>query len=426
MIKENVVNYRNRIVLSFFLGALFFMFALIMVSLSIRVIRSATRENNEWNASVYYPLKNDDIDAEKNSIAESILNKIELFENKVEKNATSSFYFKMPFVLVKKMCDKALGLDMTSSLCAGENDLNESEDLVLVYREDYLGFIMDDADISEPIENLINFGNQMKNEERNFLYLMVPEKYGGNEIYQDYSEEKEREVINALEVYELDLLCISEMMDEEKMTSLFFKTDHHWLPSSGIWADKLLCETLNQRYGYSFDTSMFNMDNYEIDIREASCLGSQGKKVTEVYCKKEDFPIILPKYDTDLQVFISGKGDTSCGAIEDTLLDYSVFNKKDDYFRIDYGFYGYGDQGLIKIHNNNIHDGSNILIIKTSFANCMYPYLAAVVEDLNIIDLRHFNGNLQSFIQEADPDTVIVIAGMGTFSGQEAALEFDK
>lgn len=424
MIKENVIKYRNRMVALLFLGILSLMLAFIIVSSSIRVTRYISKEDNEWDAAVYYPLENDDIDIKKASIVDNVLSKIESFKNKVEKSATSSFSFRMPFVLVKKACDKALGLDMTTSLCAGENNLNDSSDIVLVYEDDYLGFIMDDADVSEAVENLIAFGSQMKNEERNFLFFMSPEKYRGNEIYQDYSEEKKKEVMNAFEACGLDLLCIPEIVDEEKMASLFFKTDHHWLPSSGIWADKLLCEFLNQEYGYNFDTSVFNMDNYEIDIWEGSSLGSLGKKVTEVYSQRENFPIILPRYDTDLQVFISSKGETSYGTIEDTLLDYSAFNKKDVYSRKNYDFYGYNDQGLIKIHNNNIHDGSNILIVKTSFADCMYPYLAAIVEDLNIIDLRHYNGSLQSYIQEADPDTVIVIYGLGTFSGNEISFDF--
>lgn len=421
MVKENVKKFRNRITTLFLFGVLFLVFALIITGFFIGKISNITKdENNKWDASVYYPLKNDDIETKETSIVESIFSKIELYENIVENYATSSFYFRMPFVLVKKACDKALGLDMTTSLCAGKNDLSDSGDLVLIYKDDYLCFVLDDADISEPLENLIAFGSQMENEERNFLLCMYPEKLRGNEIYQDHYEENQKEIINAFGACGLDLLCISDMVGEEKKESLFFKTDHHWLPSSGIWADKLLCEFMNRQYGYSFDTDMFNMDNYEIDIQEKSFLGSQGKKVTEVYSKEEDFPIILPLYDTELQVFQSKNGEMCYGTIEDTLLNYSAFNIKSKYSRNNHDFYGHGDQALITVHNNNIHDGSNVLIIKMSFANSMYPYLAAVVEDLNIIDLRHFDGSLQSFIRETDPDTVIVIYGVRAFNSKKA------
>ena len=74
---------------------------------------------------------------------------------------------------------------------------------------------------------------------------------------------------------------------------------------------------------------------------------------------------------------------------------------------------------MITIHNNQIHDGSHILMLKTSYADCMYPYLASVVENLDVIDLRWFNGSLQSYIKETNPDTVVMVYGMTTFSGSQ-------
>ncbi|MCM1173566.1 MAG: DHHW family protein [Blautia sp.] len=411
----------KKIVGIFTYSVLFLMCMSVIYSGAVQIARDIDehKEAGEWKASEYYPLEKAEY-----SVRHSVLNKIAAIENKIEEEATSSFDFKMPFVLTKKACDRVLGLDMTTSLCSGDNDLNKVDDIVLAYEEDYLGFVMDDVDIAGKIENLVSFGSQMKGEGRNFLLFMTPDKFKGNEIYQNYSEEKKEEVRNSFLEKNLDIVCISEMMDKNNMISLFFKTDHHWKPSAGIWADRLLCEFLNKNYGYHFDTSVFDMGNYEIEIREESFLGSQGKKVTEVYSSKEDFPIILPQYNTDLDVFISGKGKICYGSIEDTLLDYSVFEEKSSYLRKNYSFYGYGDQALITIHNNNVHDGSNILMIKTSFAHCMYPYLAAAVEDLSIVDLRYFDGSIQSYIKEIEPDTIIVIYGMAAFEGGNDLFDF--
>ena len=38
----------------------------------------------------------------------------------------------------------------------------------------------------------------------------------------------------------------------------------------------------------------------------------------------------------------------------------------------------------------------------------MIPFLALGVEDFRAVDLRHFTGSLQAFIQEEKPDTVLV------------------
>ena len=342
-------------------------------------------------------------------------------EQKTESYVSESFYFRMPFVLIKKWSDKAVGIDMTTSLCVAENDLKDCEDVVLPYKDDYLGFVVDDMDISERINNLTDFGTQMENEGRNFLFFEVPGKYGENVVYSSYLEKKENEIKQAFEEEGLDIFRVSDVIKEQQIddTTLFFKTDHHWLPSAGIWADKLLCEEFNKRYHYNIDTSIFDMENYDVSILKNFSLGSQGKKVTEVYCEKEDFPVIYPKYDTDLEVFVSLRNDSVHGSIAETLLDKSAFDETNIYKRYDYTFYGYGDNALITIHNNEIHDGSRVLMIKISFADSMYPYLSAVFEDLDVIDLRAFNGSLQSYIKETNPDTVVVVYGVTSFFGED-------
>lgn len=373
---------------------------------------------NVWIANSQYPLNDIEIITE-NSFWNKTSNKISNLKGVIERKVTLQFYFRIPFVLAQRSFDKAMGLDMTLAHCAGENNPSDYGEIVLAYSNSYLGFVMDNADISENVEKLAAFGEEMFEENRNFCFFLVPEKLAGNIAYPDYSEEKQEEIKHVMQENKLDMVCIPDLMavNEMDMESLFFKTDHHWLPSAGIWADKILCETLNQKYGYRFDTSVFDMDNYETTILEDYFLGCQGKKVTEVYCEREDFPIVLPLYETELEVFISGKNETLYGSIAETLFDDTVLEQENIYLRDNYSFYGYGDQALISIHNNRIHDGSHILMIKVSYADVMYPYLAAVVENLDVIDLRKFDGSLKSYIEESNPDTVIVVYGAGIFEG---------
>lgn len=421
-------NVRNKIVGIVFPVMIFLMFFLILLGRSLRGKESEENNKNKWVASDYYPFENNEItvdeldekNTEKNFLT-NISEKILKMEQKTESYVSESFYFRLPFVIVRKWSDKAAGIDMTTSLCTAENSIYDCEDVVLPYQDDYLGFVVDNMDISERINNLVDFGSQMEMEGRNFLFFEVPGKYGENIVYRSYLNEKEDEIKQAFEVNELNIFRVSDVIKEEQIDekSLFFKTDHHWLPSTGIWADKLLCEEFNERFDYQIDTSVFDLENYNISILEDFSLGSQGKKVTEVYCEKEDFPVIYPKYDTDLEVFISTINKTTRGSIADTLLDSSAFEESNIYKKYDYTFYGYGDNALITIHNNEIHDGSRVLMIKISFADSMYPYLSTVFENLDIIDLRIFNGSLQSYIKETNPDTVVVVYAVTSFFGKE-------
>lgn len=425
-------NIRNRIVGIIFPMMIFFMLALVLLGRSLRGKESEKNNinnENKWIASDYYPFENDERTIEQNdeinikkNIPDNISDKILKIEQKTESYVSNSFYFKIPFVIVRKWCDKAAGINMTTSLCGvAENDLYDFQDVVLPYQDDYLGFVVDNMDISERIANLIDFGIQMENEGRNFLFFEVPGKYGENVIYKSYFNEKENEIKQAFEENELDIFRVSDVIKEEQIDeiSLFFKTDHHWLPSTGIWADELLCKEFNEKYNYHIDTSVFDMENYEVSVLENFFLGGQGRMVTEVYCEKDDFPIVLPKYDTDLEAFISLKNKVFYGNIADTLLDSSALEETDIYNKDYYTFYGHGDNALITIHNNEIHDGSHVLMIKISFADTMYPYLSAVFENLDVIDLRAFNGSLQSYIKETNPDTVVVVYSVAAFFGEE-------
>ena len=347
---------------------------------------------------------------------------IRTLEGYVKSFTTDHFYFQTQCVIVKKTIDRAIGLDMTTSLTAGENDLSNDFDLVLPYDEDCLGFAVDDIDISSDLGSLIDFADQVKNDGRDFLFFMVPGKYTGNDKFTDYSQKRLNTVLSSLNEKEIDVLDLNGVVEESglKISSLFFKTDHHWLPSTGIWADKLLCEYMNENYGYDIDTSIFDPENYETTVLENHFLGSLGKKVTTVYTSLEDFPVVEPKYDTDLEIFDSKlcktPNETLHGSIQETMFNYSALKVTERYSGDAYLFYGYGDKALTTIHNNDIHDGSRILILKTSFADCMYPYLSAVFEYIDVVDLRHFNGSLQTFIDETNPDTVVMIYGLTSFN----------
>lgn len=409
-------------------GIGFIVFSIIMFCLVIfgKIVHDIkeTDKNDLWNAAEFYPVEKEQIEIEG---LQKYWDKIAYIKTSVGDYATTSFQYRMPFILSKKRVDKLFGLDMTTSLNGGVNDIEDTNDVVLPYSNDSLGWVCDDMNISRHLESLIQFGQEMEAEGRNFLFFENPEKFTETEIYKDYSEKKYAEIQTAFDSNRLNIISAKDLEEAypNDLSEMFYKTDHHWKPESGLWADTILCSYLNEEFAYQFDTSLFDISNYKMITYDKSMLGSIGKKVTEIYTSAEEFRLCLPVYKLDLEVFISGKNSSYSGSMQDTLFDYSVFDDYDMYNTALYDFYGYGNQGLIKIHNNDITDGSHILLVKASFANCMYPYLAGVVEDLDVIDLREFNGSLNSYIHQTNPDTVIVIYNLRSFkNGNDALFDF--
>lgn len=354
----------------------------------------------------------------ENNLITVVSNKIRSIEGKIEKYTNSNNIIgKRLFVAAKKKFDKFAGLDMTSSQSGGQNDSMDVRDVIGITADGQLGWIQDDMDITERIENMIAFGLQMKEEGRKFVILENPNKYASIDGYTDYSMEKYEQIHSAAAAYGIDLIQAGEEMKKMGMTNqdIFFNTDFHWKPSAGIVADKILCEYLNKNTDYKIDTSLFDLDSYETEVQVDGFLGYLGKKVTLEYTDAEDFYIISPKYETDLTVWNSFDGSEKNGTIQDTLFWQEQLDVDSLYDGNKYEFYGYSDQALIQVHNNLVNDGRRMLVIKTSFANCMTPFLTSAVENLDIIDLRAFDGSVQHYINETNPDTIVLVYGLSSY-----------
>lgn len=352
---------------------------------------------------------------------------LKMFENvkNISENITSDGYsYKMPFVLLKKTWDKYTGIDMTTSFST-----NYESDTVVDVGNGHMSYVVNSFD-TKYIENQIEFGKQMENKGINFLMFMTPFKLSENSNiqsgpYTDRSAEIEKMGMQMFRDAGLNVISVSEHIEAEGLDrhELFFKTDHHWLPQTALWANKLMCENLNENYGFAIDTDVFAEENYNIVYADKNWLGTLGKKVTTAYCEPEPFPIIIPKYDTDVTVFVSKTNTTMSGRVEDVLLDWDQLKEPDIYTRRNYDMYAYGDIAMLSIHNNKVNDGRRVLMIKRSFADAMIPYFASTVEYLDVIDLRAFKGSLQAYIDETKPDTVIMLYGV-TEVTDESAYDF--
>ncbi len=224
-----------------------------------------------------------------------------------------------------------------------------------------------------------------------------------------------------LEILDLDDYIAEHGIDYK---DIFLKTDHHWQPRSGLWANAILCDYLNVHYGYSINTGIFDLANYDIKVYKNQFLGSLGKKVTEVYAPKEDFELITPKYESDITMFSSATGKTKTGTIPDVFYFMDVFNIPNVYARNEYALYmNNQDCALIISHNNKKSDGTSVLLIHHSFADVQIPFLTQAFENFYAIDLRHFTGSLETFIKKKNPSLVILAYSTTGYQTTESAAQ---
>lgn len=253
-----------------------------------------------------------------------------------------------------------------------------------------------------------------------FLYVFAPEKEQWAVLPDDvdnYSPQNHDALMNAFNAAGINTLDLSLLMQEETATpeDWYFITDHHWKPETGFWANAKLCERLQEQYGFTYDKSITELDNYEQRIYENWFLGSSGKKIGRFFTPLgiDDLNLIVPRFPTNVTVTIPADKDTRQGSFEEALLEYSQLEKKDYYGLNPYDVYGFNHREKIIVNPSSVND-TTILVISDSYAISVNPFLSLNSRELHIVDVRNYEWfvgdklNLNEYIPQIQPDYVIV------------------
>lgn len=244
-----------------------------------------------------------------------------------------------------------------------------------------------------------------------YLYVQLP----GKTCFEDtqsgavdfYNQNADR-LLEGLAHEGVATLDLREKMHEDGMEhhACFYKTDHHWLPQTGLWAARTIAEELNENYGFAADLALLEEEKFEQELYEDWFLGSQGKKVTLERAEVEDFALWHPTYDTALHIEIPSLGLDKKGEMR-VCYRYGALLNNDYYVDNAYGAYLYGDQALVRITNENNAGGKDILILGDSYDNCLVPFLSTAAHRIDTLDLRFFDGSLEAFLEENEYDVVL-------------------
>lgn len=338
-------------------------------------------------------------------------NSVRGIEGNIDYYSSNLLFGRMKFVELNASFNRLVGMNIVSGT-----------DSVVVMRNGYLTFEAYPIATDYAKESTAYFSDWLNKRDINFLYVQCPSKENPYDnqlphgIEDNYNQNADN-LLKGLSEKNVPYIDLRQQLnnDFDDYYSRFFKTDHHWIPETGVWAAGVIADELNRRYDCKINTELGNLDNYHIDVYEKYCLGSQGKKATLKYADPEDISFIYPKAETSFSVKYDNN-DTLNGRFEDTLLRKSVFDKIDYYNVSTYSAYFHGNHSLTTVHNNRINNGKRMVYIMDSFSASVVPYLATEVEDILVLDLRSFNGSVTKVIEDFKPDTVIVAYNPSTLS----------
>ena len=286
-----------------------------------------------------------------------------------------------------------------------------------------------DKSLNEITGGITEFSEFLAEEGIDFLYVQLPFKICAYDKQlpvgvEDYSNENADCVLSVLEGNSVDTF---DMRGQYKKAGLdyyplFFRTDHHWLPSTALWSMQRLCEKLNDDYGFNTDPSLLDSDKFTQTTYKDLFLGSLGRRVGMYYAGVDDFVLLLPEYETDI-VYSYHKTD-------DHYLDGEEFRREGSFYEAfiekehleknymegsPYLAYSGRDYSETITINKNISEGK-ILIIRDSFSCVATPLLSlAACRELHTLDMRNFYGSVSEYALKLKPDMVIVMLNPSMF-----------
>lgn len=358
-------------------------------------------------------------EAENKNLFQKFSDFVKKYENGIDRFTNQMLFLRKNFIELNSRFSRIIGM----KLVAGKND-------IIFLTDGNLSYYPSAPDVSQSILNIENFSEYVKSRNADFLYVQSPSKVDPNNSYlpagiEDGDNITADKVVNALSGYGINCLDLRKSMEEQGIsyTKSFYRTDHHWKTGMGLWAANEISETLSG-YGFDYKPELLSTSAYEEKVYKNYMFGSLGKQVTLGYTGPEDISIYLPKFNTDYKVNYYDNGIKQ-GQFKDSVMNMSVLEKTDYYNTSTYKAYMGGVSALTSVENLLADNDTRVLFICDSFCHCVIPYVATQVRYVDKIDLRYFNGSVETYIDKTKPDVVIVMYYPGSLGeGTEPTMIF--
>lgn len=340
------------------------------------------------------------------------------FTKRIEKTSSENLRYHSQLMNLNSLKEKYLGTRIIVK--NGEQVVKTDIGSLAVASAQPLSEKQADA-IAEKVENLKNVAQENGAE---FLYVAAPAKayYGGlPQNVTDYTKENYDLLMQALQNRRIPSLDFSGMLNAES----YYLTDHHWKIRSAFEANRTLCETLNENYGFTYNPENADIDRFKVETYEDWFLGSYGKKVGIHFSSEvDDFELITPAFETDFTELLPLENKSREGSFSETLI-YQDKLEKGYYNKNQYAAYSGGDFRLQIMKNNQLPEGKKVLMVRDSFACALAPFFALQTSELHLCDMRNFDYftgeklNMKEYIEELKPDYVVVL-----YNGPNGTYDF--
>lgn len=249
-----------------------------------------------------------------------------------------------------------------------------------------------------------------------FSFIMYPSKYNSSTIPTEYGvdtnyEEIRPDFLAYLDELGIDYLNVRELLENDGYITktYFYKTDHHWKTTAGLYAARAIANYLNDTYGWKLNSSALDENKFTFTTYDNLWFGETGRDLSRTWVDTlDDFTQIMPNYETSISL-LHPDGEEVSGDFS-IMIDTSGYSGDIDYYTYSaYYSYAKGMGSLTTYHNNYTDEnGKKILIIMDSFSTVVVPFLTLETSDITIWDLRSTPEGLYQYIADNNFDIVLL------------------
>lgn len=192
---------------------------------------------------------------------------------------------------------------------------------------------------------------------------------------------------------------------EDQYRSEYYKTDHHW--------------TISGAYeGYASVLGILDPAKSPLVVDKER---SWSVPFFGSYARLGLHPTLEPDYirdvtynESDISLSINGVPGTLEDVRHRALYDDGGYDKSKFVNR--YGEYYHTDStyGFIEFHNNDLDDGSSLLIIGDSYTNPIERFFSESFETVYCLDVRYADSTAQEVVSKFQPDSIVFIESLNS------------
>jgi len=288
----------------------------------------------------------------------------------------------------------------------GDIVLNGSSPFICL-KDGYFTFLYPYSHPVDLWESQRNFVSWLDARDVNYLSLITADM--GDDTYSDFPEgiphgytRMADEYTAFLEENNIEYLESRDKLiaHDSNFSHWFYKADHHWNVRAGFLIANETAKRLNEM-NIKADTSIIRKENFTLTVYPNGFLGSLGRKLGPAY--KEDMEIYYPNDTSLFHLQIPNRGIDRTDCFANTLISKQYLSSID----LAYGAFLNSAPALVRIENMLVDNTTRVLVLKESKGNVFCPYFAFTVRYLDVIDHRHFDGSIRTFIEKTKPDIVI-------------------